>query len=41
MRNVNKSVLNWKVDSDVIAKMDIDLEMIMNHVKVNMCYAYR
>ena len=34
MRYVNKGVSNCKVDSDVIAKMDIDLEVIIYHVKV-------
>ena len=34
MRYVNKGVLNCKVDSDVIAKMVIDLEVIMYRVKV-------
>ena len=40
MRDVNKGVLNCKVDSDVIAMMVIDLEVIMNHVKVNTCYVW-
>ena len=34
MKDVNKGALNCKVDSDVIAKMVIDLEMILYHVKV-------
>ena len=36
MRHVNKGVLNWKVDSDVVVKMVLDLEVIMYHVKVRM-----
>ena len=40
MRYVNKGVLNCKVDSDVIAKMVIDLEVIMHHVKVCMLVMY-